>query len=641
MMVPFLRQLAGLLLVALFVVPAAGASQADVETDVQTAWRLLDYIAVDYAGAVADGSVINEVEYAEQEEFSATVAGVVGELPAAPGQEGLRAGVARLQAAIAQKADATEVADLARGVAVELLAAYPVTVAPARPPDLVLGAQLYAQQCASCHGDGGAGDGPAAVGLEIPPIDFTDRNRARQRSLFALYQTITQGVDGTSMSSYAQLSSDERWALAFHVGQFAYPDGEAGRQLWESGTALRQQVPDLKTLADTTPAALEKALGGDTADALLAHLRRHPEVLASRSSPLTLAYSRLQESLDAYREGDARQALRLALSAYLDGFEPIEPLLATRSRALLGEVEAAMGAYRNAIQGGADLAVVTAQADVLRALLARVEDILLAAPGSYLSSFIGSAAILLREGLEALLIVVAMMAFLRKAGREEAMRYLHAGWISALLAGLLTWFVATRLIEISGASRELTEGFGSLLAAGVLVLVGIWMHGKSHIDNWQRYVRETMSKALSGRGAWVLLGLVFVVVYREVFETILFYVAMWSQGSHGAIVSGAASAAVALTIIAWLMLRYSARLPITRFFNYSSWLMAIIAVVLAGKGIAALQEAGMIDITPLAGVPRIVSLGIFPSVQSVAGQVLTLAALLGGFAWHARARGRA
>jgi high-affinity iron transporter len=113
---------------------------------------------------------------------------------------------------------------------------------------------------------------------------------------------------------------------------------------------------------------------------------------------------------------------------------------------------------------------------------------------------------------------------------------------------------------------------------------------------------------------------------------------MWSQGSHSAILSGAASAAVALVIIAWLMLRYSARLPITRFFSYSSWLMAIIAVVLAGKGIAALQEAGMIDITPLAGVPRIVSLGIFPSVQSVTGQVLTLAALLGGFAWHARAR---
>lgn len=638
MIVLFLRQLTGLLLAMLLVVPAAGALQADVETDVQTAWRLLDYIAVDYEGAVEDGRVINEVEYAEQEEFSATVAGVIGELPAMPGQEQLQAGVARLQAAIAQKAGVAEVADMARGLAAELLAIYPVTVAPARPPDLAHGALLYAQQCASCHGDDGSGDGPAAVGLEIPPIDFTDRSRARQRSLFALYQTITQGVDGTSMPAYAQLSSDERWALAFHVGQLAYPASEAGRQLWESDAALHQHVPDLKTLADSTPADLEKALGSDTADALLAHLRRHPEVLASRSSPLTLAYSRLQESLDAYREGDARQALRLALSAYLDGFEPVEPLLATRNRALLGEVEAAMGAYRNAIQSGAELAVVTAQADALRAQLERVEDILLAGPGSYLSSFVGSAAILLREGLEALLIVVAMIAFLRKSGREEAMRYLHAGWIGALLAGLLTWFVATRLIEISGASRELTEGFGSLLAAGVLVLVGIWMHGKSHIDNWQRYVREKMSKALSGRSAWLLLGLVFVVVYREVFETILFYVAMWSQGSHSAILSGAASAAVALVIIAWLMLRYSARLPITRFFSYSSWLMAIIAVVLAGKGIAALQEAGMIDITPLAGVPRIVSLGIFPSVQSVTGQVLTLAALLGGFAWHARAR---
>jgi len=641
MTVSFLRRLAGLVLAILLLAPVAGARQAGVDTDVQTAWRLLDYIAVDYAGAVQDGKVVSETEYAEQEEFSSTVAGVIAALPATPGQEELKAGVARLQAAIGQKLDAAEVAGMARGLADGLLRAYPVAVAPTQVPDLARGGMLYGQQCASCHGIDGGGDGPAAADLEVPPIAFTDRGRARQRSLFALYQAITQGIDGTSMASYAQLSSDERWALAFHVGQFAFPDADAGRRLWDADDALRQRVPDLKALADTTPADLEQALGADTADALLAHLRRHPEALLPRSriGSLVLAHSRLQESLDAYRSGDARQAMRLALSAYLDGFEPVEPTLATRNAALLGEVEAAMGAYRNAIQGGAEVSVVAAQADVLARLLDRAEESLLGGPGSYLSSFVGSAAILLREGLEALLIVVAMMAFLRKAGRGEAMQYVHAGWIGALVAGLLTWLVATRLIEISGASREITEGVGSVFAAVVLVLVGIWMHGKAHADNWQSYVREKMSKALSGRSAWLLLGLVFVVVYREVFETILFYVAMWSQGNHGAILAGAGTAIIGLALIGWLMLRYSARLPITKFFSYSSWLMAIIAVVLAGKGIAALQEAGWIHITPLAGVPRIVALGIFPSVQGVAGQVLTLAALLGGFAWHGRARG--
>jgi len=173
----------------------------------------------------------------------------------------------------------------------------------------------------------------------------------------------------------------------------------------------------------------------------------------------------------------------------------------------------------------------------------------------------------------------------------------------------------------------------------VLVLVGIWMHGKAHADQWQDYIRGKMSRALSGRGAWLLLALAFMVVYREVFETILFYAAMWSQGSAVAILAGAAAAALLLALIAWAMLRYSARLPLTQFFSYSSWLMAVLAVVLAGKGIAALQEAGMIPLTPLAGVPRIVSLGLFPTVQGILAQGVTLAALLGGFAWHNRARG--
>ena len=138
---------------------------------------------------------------------------------------------------------------------------------------------------------------------------------------------------------------------------------------------------------------------------------------------------------------------------------------------------------------------------------------------------------------------------------------MHAGWITALAAGGATWFVATYLISISGASRELTEGFGSLFAALILVTVGIWMHGKSNAEVWQRYIREKMTTALSRRSGWFLFLLAFIVVYREVFETILFYTALWAQGNELALFGGAFCAMILLTIIAWIMLRYSARLP--------------------------------------------------------------------------------
>jgi high-affinity iron transporter len=156
------------------------------------------------------------------------------------------------------------------------------------------------------------------------------------------------------------------------------------------------------------------------------------------------------------------------------------------------------------------------------------------------------------------------------------------------------------------------------------------MHGKAQADAWQRYVREKMDRALSRGSGWFLFGLAFVVVYREAFETILFYAAMW-EDSPSAMVAGVAVGAVLLAAIAWAMLRYSRKLPITEFFRYSSVLMAVLAVVLAGKGVSAIQEAGLVGITPVHGLPRVDVVGFQPSVQVIAAQLLALVALLVGF----------
>ncbi len=608
--------------------------------EVQTTWRLLDYIAVDYAGAVRDGRVINQAEYAEQLEFAGTVAEKIAALPARAERQPLQDETTRLQAAITARDDPARVAELAHGLATDLIAAWPVAMAPGRTPNLARGAALYQQQCASCHGVRGGADGPAAAALEPPPIDFTDIGRARQRSVLALYQAISQGIEGTSMTSYAALPSADRWALAFYVGKLAFSDAQAkqGERLWQADAALRAAIPDLAALAGFSPAALARELGPERADATLAWLRAHPEALATPAAGDTLALARAQlaQSLAAYRRGAVAEARQLALSAYLDGFEPVEPALGARSGTLLREVEEDMAGYRSALQRGEDVDSLQRRVEALDELLIRAATALAAGPGSSTASFLAAGTILLREGLEALLIIVAMIAFLRKAERSEVVRYVHAGWIGALVAGGLTWAAATWLIQISGASRELTEGFGSVFAAVVLVTVGIWMHGKSHADHWQRYIHDKLGKALSGRTAWLLLGLAFLVVYREVFETILFFAALWSQGNGSAMLAGAAAASLLLALLAWVLLRFSRRLPIGQFFSYSAWLMAVLAVVLAGKGISALQEAGWIDITPLSGAPRATWLGFFPTMQTILAQAATIVALLAGFAWNRR-----
>ena len=611
-----------------------GIAHAASDEDVRTAWRLLDYIAVDYRGAVEHGAIKSPTEYAEMVEFSHGVETRVAALPESASRAALLNEAKAFIASVARKDEPAQVAAAARALGAHLLAAYPVSLAPAKLPDLTRGAALFAEQCASCHGVRGGGDGPAAAGLDPRPVAFTDIGRARERSVFALYQVIDQGLGGTAMRGFRELPSEDRWALAFYASQFAFTRTADGEKLWQGDPALRKRIPDMTSLTGTTPAALAQDLGRDKADAVMGFLRRHPEgTLAVRAGSLSLVRERLTQSLAAYEAGDRAGATKLALSAYLDGFEPVEPALAARDSELMGRIETEMGKLRASIGRGDPPATVKSQIVVLDNLFANAEDALAPGATSTASTFIGAFTILLREGDEALLIVVAMIAFLRKADRGELVRHVHIGWIAALAAGAITWAVATFLIGVSGASRELTEGFGSLFAAIVLLTVGIWMHGKSQVGEWQRYIDETLGRALTAKSAWFLFGLAFLVVYREVFETILFYAALTAQGSGTVVLAGAGAASLLLAVLAWLMLRFSARLPVSQFFKYSSALIAVLAVVLAGKGVAALQEAGMIGVSPLEVMPRIPVLGIFPSWQPVLAQVLVLAVLVWG-AWY-------
>lgn len=633
-MVSKLHRLIFQTILALLVICSSLAARAD-DNSVQTVWRLLDYIAVDYAGAVSGGAVTNQSEYAEQVEFAETARAKIASLPQKPARDALVEEAESLKQAITGKSDPGEVARIAHQLAAALLAAYPVPLAPNAAPSLERGATLYNKSCASCHGETGDGHGPLASTLETPPIAFTDAERARQRSVFALYQVITQGIDDTPMPSFATLPAEDRWALAFYAGRFAFSREQAaeGERLWNADEKLHALIPDLKALTGITPSSLAESIGAGKADAVMAYLRLHPEAVAGvkQTGSLAALKDKLQQSLKAYAAGDRNEAGQLALSAYLDHFEPVEPTLGARDSALLGTIERGMMEYRAAIARGESTEALSGRVTALDGLFETAEAVLAPSAGTPVTTFLGAATILLREGLEAMLIVVAMIAFLRKAERTEVLPHVHGGWVGGLVAGLLTWAAATWLIEISGASRELTEGFGSIFAALVLLSVGIWMHGKSHADQWQRYIREKMSSALSGRSAWVLFGLAFVAVYREVFETILFYAALWTQGNGGAMLAGAATACVALALIAWAMLSYAGRLPIGQFFRYSSWLMAILTVVLAGKGVAALQEAGIIGIAPLAAMPRIPIIGVFPTVQTVAAQFAMVAVLAVGF----------
>ena len=610
--------------VAAFVMLWSGVTaHADERTTAENILHTLDYLAVDYAGAVANGQVINAREYAEQWEFTRRAAQQIAQLAPRPEQAALREQAQTLLSAVQAHYAGTTVAKLSNELAVNLIKEFAIVVAPRTLPDIAGASALYAEYCSQCHGASGAGDGEHAVRLIPPPANLRDAGRQQQRSLYSLYSTITRGVEGTSMVAFTQLTDAQRWALAFYTSRFSVsPEQlERGEQVMESGT-LNTLIPDMAAITGTTPAAM-RAAQGDDGVALLVYLRAHPEALMRNvSSALDVSLTKLRASVAESRAGRKTQAYDAAVASYLQGYELFETQLRLTEPELAEQIEEKMAKYREYLGGEQPVFdQVNARAQELETLLEKASSYLGSGTMTPLMGAFSAFILLLREGVEAILVLSAIMAFLVKTERRESLRYVHAGWISALALGGVTWVVATQLFAISGANRELTEGITALLAAVILIYMGYWLHRNANIQRWKEFIQGR----LQGKSLWTLVFMSFLAVYREVFETILFFETLWLQmpEQHRELLYGIGAAALLLAAITWGMFRFSLRLPLRQFFNVNAVLLFVLAVIFTGKGIAALQEAGSLHLHPVS-FPRIDMLGVFPNLEVLGAQAILL-----------------
>lgn len=589
--------------------------------------HMLDYIRVDYPATVKDRHVINVDEYGEMQEFSVQVVQQVQALEQRDVTPTLLEEATRLKQAIDQRLPPKQITTLVQALSGQITANYTVNVSPRTPPSLAMGKQLFSQQCASCHGVTGNGEGPQAATLNPPPINFQDMSRQQERSVWGLYSAISQGVEGTAMRAFSGLSEEQRWSLAFYVSNFPFSEDQrsAGEALWKN-TPVQGWIPDMATLSSVTAVEAEQRFGKQGVD-VLAFLRSAPEVLTSGKGAINTARSLLQQSIAQYRSNESKDAYRLALSAYLDGFELSEPALASSNPEMTKSLEQSMLRYRELIRTGAPLGEVEGQYSTLLAGLEQADKVLAESSMTASMAFVSAYVILLREGLEAILLLAAIAAVLLKLGRRDTLPYLHAGWIGALILGGITWAVSNYLFAISGAGRELTEGLTALLACGVVLYVGFWLHDKTHTTRWREFVDNKVRNALNGKTLWVLTFIAFIAVYREVFETVLFYQALWLQaepGTESSLWGGIIAAIFSLMALGWIILRSSIRLPLKLVFKLNAAILFVLAVVFAGHGIAGLQEAGWLPVDLIA-MPSFDLLGIYPTLETLTAQLVVIA----------------
>jgi high-affinity iron transporter len=246
--------------------------------------------------------------------------------------------------------------------------------------------------------------------------------------------------------------------------------------------------------------------------------------------------------------------------------------------------------------------------------------------------------ILFREGIEAMLVVAALVAYLRRSGYSDKVRTIWQAVAWALAASAGAAWMLNSLFKSSGANRETMEGVTMLVAAGVLVYVSYWLTAKRDADRWQAFIREKMDQAV-GKGSQFALGLVaFLAVFREGAETILFYQALigGSAGQLDAIWTGMALAAVALAAVYLVVKVASIRLPVGLFFGGTAILLFLMAFAFTGQGILELQVSSLIRTTRLEGWPMVSWLGIFPTLETVIGQAVILSLLPLGWLWMHR-----
>ncbi|MFJ2711249.1 FTR1 family protein [Pseudomonas sp. NPDC087346] len=591
---------------------------ADTVESAPQALHLLDYISADYPNTVQAGQVIDESEYREQLEFTQALQGLIADMPAKPEKAALEQGVSSLHAAISAKQDGAQIARQARQLGAQLAVAYEVSQAPIITPDPTRGAPLYAQQCSVCHGDSGAGDGPAGVGMAPAPANLRDAARMDHLSLYAIYSTLGQGVEGTDMPAFAdQLDDRQRWDLATYIGGFS-ADAAAGKS---------DKSYNIADLARQTPAEVLAAEGAQAAATFRAQRSQPPQVKRGPAQLLDYTAATLDKSLAAYRAGERDQAYDLSVAAYLEGFELVESSLDNVDANVRKDTEKSLMAYRQSLQDGLPVEQAEQRLDLAKAKLNESAGLLGNDGLSWSLSYISGLLILLREGLEAILVLAAILAFLRNTGQQSAVRSVNVGWGLALLAGLGTWALAAYVIDVSGSQRELLEGATALFASVMVLWLGVWMHDRRHAAAWQDYIKSSL---VGGGGRFGFAILAFFSVYRELFEVILFYETLWLQAGpagHDAVLAGGATALVLLVGLAWVILRGSAKLPLTLFFSINAGLLCALSVVFAGHGVKALQEAGIFGTRPVAFF-EFDWLGIHADAYSLTAQALAILAII-------------
>ncbi len=562
---------------------------------------MLDIVAKEYALGIDNGNIINATEYEESQVFLEQALEryqtIIGSMPNLENAENLKTRFEKLSVNLKARINPEEVKTSVNTIQSQLLKELGIEMqkSPPRPVDLANGRKIFKTNCALCHGLNGNGNGPLATHLDPAPAVLSDPEITGNdhSTAYDNFQVISVGIANTAMVAWSEfLPEEELWDVTYFVRTFS----NANIQL---------------------PLVVGSASAEDDQPGL------------SPGQAIAGVNNLLDESLKAFKAGDINSAAELAFDAYL-GYEKLERGLSTKRKELGLRLESTFSRLRAEIKRKAELSHVEKIRKTIKTDLKEAQNVLEEKVG-FTGLFIQSFSIIVREGFEAILIVAALIAFLIKSRNKDKVKIIHQGVITGIVASFLTAYILHEVLSITMAKQELLEGWIMLVAVAVLFWVSYWLVTKIETQKWQSYITGKMSQAVTTGNVFTLGLVAFLSVYREGFETVLFYKALYlSAGeSSGGIVPGFLAGCVCLAAIFYVINKLGIKVPIKWFFGFTSVLLYFMAFMFMGKGLHELQMGEALSLTAAKFAPEISWLGMYPTWETFIGQMILVVLFLG------------
>jgi len=579
----------------------AQSQPAKLESNVKKIVMMMNIVNKEYHEGIAEGQIINAAEYEESQVFLEQAFGryktlIKGETPQDK-QDELSSQFSSLIQKIKNKADPGIIKSEVNAINSGILAKFNIKLSetPSEPVSLENGRTLYMNNCKVCHGIEGKGDGPIALQLDPRPAvlsnpQFTGDEFSKPYDNF---QIINVGIANTAMVGWAdQFSENELWDVTYFIRTFS------------------NENVKLPLMVNST-----------------SDLKKHQEV--STKKAFNEVFLLLDQSIKAYREGRSQEAVDSAVDAYLT-YEKVEKQLITKRKELGLKLESSFGRLQAEIKRKASIELVEKIGEGISNDLKEAQQVLTQEIG-FTGLFIQSFSIIVREGFEAILIIAALITFLVKSRNKDKLKAIYMGVLIGVIGSFITAYILQEILDISMASQEMMEGVIMLVAVVVLFYVSYWLVSKIEATKWQSYITGKMQKAVTTGSAFTLSMVAFLSVYREGFETVLFYKALYlyAGDTTAGIIPGFLTGCVVLAVVYFLINQLGMRIPVKWFFVVTSVFLYYMAFMFMGKGLHELQMGGALSLTGANFVPEIPWLGMYPTWETFIGQMILVVAYAG------------